>query len=1461
MKYLNLTNAQKRIWYMEKEYSHLPMYNIGGVVIYDEIVDFEKLQKAINIVISQNENLRLRFCEQGNQPLQYIQEYQFQHLEYVDLTESDSEYSLDDFVNAQSKHEFSVVNSCLYNFVLLKISGDRGGYFINLHHIIADGWGIYVVVEQIRKYYELLCENSIIQHKKMPSIEKALCDEEKYLNSNRFQKDSEFWIEEFKNYSNKEELCVDTVEGKRKSYILDSQLNCRVKKFLKENNFSNQVFWTFVYSIFEHIHDNHDPVFGIPVFNRHSALERQMIAEFTNILPLKSGINTEKTVINALSDFSAYFLKCLKHSKYPYNLLQQNLQSIFKKKIYIYNVCINCYEVAYPQNTIEFYNGFQPYKLQIVLQNVPDGSKKIMFDYLVSEYSELDIDEIFKRMMIIAEHLINNTNTPIKNLSFLNEEEYQNIILDYNNTFCEYPTESSIVDLFELSVEHNKNNVAAAYKNKTITYSELNAKANSLANFLISMGVGKNDVIGIMMNHSIDVLVAIWGILKTGATYLPLDMKYPVERLLFMVKDSNTRLIIAKSEETELPCEVINICNFNFFKNTEKPNFKISSDNIVYIIYTSGSTGNPKGVRITHRGLINYISWASKYYIEKNDVFALYSSLSFDLTVTSIFTPLISGNKIEVYSDDEDEYVLYRILRENKCTIVKLTPAHLSLIKDLDNRSRSIKKFIVGGENLSTETSTEIYNSFGGDIRIFNEYGPTETVVGCMIYEYSHELDSDCGYVSIGKPINNTQIYILDKNLNPVPKGVAGELYISGDGVSPGYLNRDNLNRSVFMENPFISGKRMYKSGDIGMFCGNTIHCLGRVDNQVKINGHRIELGEIEMRLKENEALNDAVVCSYNEKNGKNYLCAYIIENTAVSDDEIMKKLSFTLPRYMIPHCYVRMESFPLTANGKVDYKMLNENCIETAIKSINSVAIPNDNSYLKIISDVLNVTIDDMSKSFYEFGGDSIKAIQISGRMRENGAVLKVQDIQNSTNIIDLLNCIHIVEKNEDSSDNIGEILNTPILQWYTELPLKNMDYYCQSIFVTSHQNADTEVYKIIFDNIIHKHDMLHLQYNQNENKFFVSPDISLDLKYVSVADINQKEEYMRKCATEAREGIDIRDGHTFSVVIFADNGEDHIFMTANHTAVDGVSWRIILRDVALQLEQYNNNLKLELTGKSGKFDSWSKRISKYFVSDMELDYWKYAMNEESNDILKATIASDPDEIHNAKLEFMLNSETTELLLNSQKNPYNATVEEVLVTAILRCIAHKTGMTDISIEIENHGRGDDESNIVGWFTSMFVLRAEIDAKDVEKSILNVKKQIRDVPNQGVGYGVAMYLNKTLKKKRKYIRFNYLGDIRNVFSDTGLTLNPTYMGEDVFYGNTTDSIMDINCICSSDELSVTVVFNQNEYDTEYMRDFCNEFLRFIKDTVEYCTAKNEYYLDVNDYSVDISQEELNDLFS
>jgi amino acid adenylation domain-containing protein len=517
------------------------------------------------------------------------------------------------------------------------------------------------------------------------------------------------------------------------------------------------------------------------------------------------------------------------------------------------------------------------------------------------------------------------------------ENDWKHIVRDWNDTSADFPDICSHA-LFEQQVERDPNAVAVMSGEECLTYNQLNQRANQVAHFLRKRGIGLESLVGVCMNRTPNLVVALLGVWKAGGAYVPLDASYPQARLRFMVEDAAVQTLLTEQSCAPLfagiPVQLVSVdtaWSTIAIENTVNPVSSAMPSNLAYVMYTSGSTGKPKGAMILHRGLVNYLWWAiHSYQVRKGGSVPVHSSISFDLTVTSLFPALMVGGMIELLREDQGaQNLLAALRRKGDRNLVKITPAHLEALTlqlHPDEMAGMTRTFIIGGENLLAKNLC-LWREAAPGTRLINEYGPTETVVGCCAYEVRPQ-DPASGPVPIGRPIANTQCHILDEHLEPVPPGTMGELYIGGAGVARGYLNRADLTHQRFLPDPFSgnSESRMYKTGDLARYRKDgIIEYLGRVDNQVKIRGYRIELGEIEAALSACAAVQSCVVLAREDIPGNKQLVAYVVtrDHNAAGVSILQDSLKSRLPEYMIPSKFVRLDSLPLTANGKIDRQRL----------------------------------------------------------------------------------------------------------------------------------------------------------------------------------------------------------------------------------------------------------------------------------------------------------------------------------------------------------------------------------------------------------------------------------------------------------------------------------------------------------------------------------------------------------
>ncbi|NOQ25393.1 MAG: amino acid adenylation domain-containing protein [Bacteroidales bacterium] len=617
-------------------------------------------------------------------------------------------------------------------------------------------------------------------------------------------------------------------------------------------------------------------------------------------------------------------------------------------------------------------------------------------EYKNQAFTDTAIDKIWECFTTLTTNILNDLSSDISRIDLISKEQKEEFLFEFNNT-NKAIGDDSIVDYFNKQVAQLPDKIAVIMDNLFITYKELGKRSDHFSAVLNKNGLGTNHICAVYLDRSIHFIISILGILKAGAAYLPMDRDYPVERIKYIVKDSKVEIVIVDNEsyKVDIECNKLNIEKIDFnAANEALPEINYNKENAAYVIYTSGSTGIPKGVIIKQEGVLNYALWAIDHYIGNNEItFPLFTSISFDLTVTSIFTPLLSGNKIKIYEAKQNSaFLLEKILKENQVDIIKVTPSHLRYLiqlykyKPTSNNSdftSNIKKIIVGGEDLKTDLANSVLDIFGNHIEIYNEYGPTETVVGSIIYKFKRDAYLEYQSVAIGKPIANTKVYICNKFGGIMAQGVEGEILIGGSGVSMGYINKPEATHERYIHHSNNGEQQLYKTGDRAKWIDSeSILFLGRLDEQVKIRGFRIELGEIENTAKNFADIDDckAIVINDNEN-----IIVCVMAQSKIDQKELSDHFSQYLPEYMIPSEIYQVDKIPLTINGKIDTSEL---LSMRQTKEVTEGYVAPNSKTEKIISEIwgeeLNIAKVGIYDNFFTIGGTSLNMIKVNSRIQE---------------------------------------------------------------------------------------------------------------------------------------------------------------------------------------------------------------------------------------------------------------------------------------------------------------------------------------------------------------------------------------------------------------------------------------------------------------------------------------------
>ncbi|HLP48274.1 MAG TPA: amino acid adenylation domain-containing protein, partial [Candidatus Kapabacteria bacterium] len=740
-------------------------------------------------------------------------------------------------------------------------------------------------------------------------------------------------------------------------------------------------------------------------------IERQEVeGNFLNtILAFRAQLDAGITFKELLLQVRQVVMEAGEHQNFPIDRIPYELNMDIQK-----NDAFSLFDTAILLENLHDRNYFAHISLNMVFSFLRTAeSLQGVVEYNPTLYKKETIQGITDRFVHLFKETISNLDIPIFKLNTMPENEKELLLVKLNDSRSEYP-KVAIHELFEAQVENKPGYIAVEEVDtgRTITYKELNRRANQLANLLKEKGLIPGSAAAVMGERTVDIVTSILAILKVGGFFLPLDAQNPDERLHFILADSGVNIFISQKRiigergvlfNAFFPGTIIAMDDEGTYNKDEaNPCIAVPPTNPAYIIYTSGTTGKPKGVMVEHKSVVNYIQFAIQNYVKEEVVnFPLYTSIAFDLTITSIFTPLVTGNAVVIYSGWNKGNLIERIIDDNKVGVVKLTPSHLYLIgeKKLTDSTCNIRRFIVGGEALKFQIARDISDNFNGKVEIYNEYGPTEATVGCMLYKFDPGKDSDKrSSVSIGVPAANTQIYLLDKNREPVPIGAIGEIYIGGEGLARGYLNRPELTAEKFLKNyksyssykPYI----LYKTGDLARFLNDgNIDFIGRLDQQVKIRGFRIELGEIESQLLHYKEIKETVVIikeatgknAYGYRTNDSHIYAYFVSSEELNVSELREYLAEKLPDYMIPSYFIRLDAIPLTSNGKVDSRALPEPELEA---EIDYVAPRNETEkkLVEIWSEILGLdaSIIGIDANFFELGGHSLSGTVLTAKIHK---------------------------------------------------------------------------------------------------------------------------------------------------------------------------------------------------------------------------------------------------------------------------------------------------------------------------------------------------------------------------------------------------------------------------------------------------------------------------------------------
>lgn len=1491
--YSPVSASQRRLFYFGKVNGESIAYNMPvGLRIHGNLEE-DKLEDSINKLLQQHESLRSSFHLLDEPQIRTHKDQKFS-LPVVGCHSSELEQTLKDLVKP-----FDLSSPQLFKVVLVKTELDCSILFMDFHHIIADGISVNNFINDLMLVY---------QGETLP-YSAQFKDYTAWVNKNFFSKKLElqqqWWENELEENLPVLDLPLDFPRpaifdnrGQKIEFKIDSKTTLRLRELAVSEKYTLHTMMFALYSILLFkITGQQYFVIGVPVSGRNHPDVKKSQGMFVNNLPVKIDICPQDTFHVFLEKLNAKLNGVFRHQFYPFDAIVESRNDkrdmsrnpVFDTMFMFHNIPATWGNDYFELSRYFIDAGIS--KFDLSFEVIDTGSHLMYFiEFATRLFKKSTITNIASYFDSIVDQIIVNPKNQLSAISIVSDITLYEPFKPAKKRRFYKENRKTVHQLFDQSARRYPSAIAISYGDVDITFEQLSHQVNLLAFNLRRRQVSCGNLIGVMVDKSPELIISLLGILKSGAGYLPIETGLPAGRVEYIIKDSRCNAIITTDEYSHFFDDMSSVSNpypeiliLQDLLSASEPVVDHKSVNnitdIAYILYTSGTTGRPKGVTIEHRSLANYVLWAATEYVKDEKVcFPLFTSIAFDLTLTSIFTPLATGNKIRIYPEDGRTFLLDRILAENKCEIVKLTPSHLKLLVNseflLPHPMNRIKRFIVGGEQLETNLARKVYEKFNGNIEIYNEYGPTEATIGCMLYKFNPS--DDFAVVPIGRSATNSRVYILDKFLSPVPVGVKGEIYISGVSVARGYLFNEDLTRRCFVSDPFLSGNRMYKTGDTAYWLDHqNMIFTGRKDQQLKINGYRVELAEIENRILSFKNIINVVVTTRTNGYGAEILCAYFISSSEIIISDLVSDLSLSLPYYMVPISFTRIDSIPLTKNGKVDYAALPANVKEESEANEEFLVSEPERNLLEIFRYVLNNNKISYTDNFFEFGGDSIKAVQIVAKVYEKRLSLTVKDILLNQTVrrIASKGCITAIDKIYLQSNITGQKPLIPIENWFFSQNFFNINFYNQSVTFQMDSNVNISLVEKSFEILVSHHDGLRLNYDASRNIVWYNDkhlERKFDLMKYHIHGTSNRN-FVNICRTIKSSFNLNKDLLLKAAIITQTKNSPILFITAHHLVIDGVSWRILMEDFYSIYKSLSENRSVKLPLKTCSLLEWAQSLEEEVSTNrllLEEEYWKVVSQTRFE--LPQDYATKDWRNKNVKiLSKILREKETKLLIKEAHDTYKTEILVLLTAALAFAMKSWTGCEEFVLEQESHGRHltyTNSTRSVGWFTTMYPLKVKIDNVESAAYIINeVKKTLKEVPNMGLGFGVLQSTKIDLNRKGgmlSEIRLNYMGQFDQEFHNEIIKFIRKPTGTDNDPSNNITTKLELNIFILSGKLNVEIKYNSKAHKKSTIEDFVSYFFLFLKNLLDDLKKNVSVDLVPSDFKfVDLNQEELNILFS
>ena len=1494
-----LSYSQQRMWFLWQMEPDSPAYNVGGMARLRGVLDVGRFEAALQALIMRHETLRTTFPSVDGVACQKVSAQTTVRMGWQDfcaLDEPQRQQRLQQLADVEAHTPFNLETGPLLRACLVK-AGEQEHYLVlTLHHIVTEGWAMDIFARELSALYEAFIDE---RDSPLPALPVQYLDysvwQRQWMEAGERQRQLDYWTAQLGNEHPLLELPgdrprppVQSHRGELYRFDLSDELAARVRAFNAQHGLTLFMTMTATLAVLLYRYSGQtDLRIGAPVANRIRPESEGLIGAFLNTQVLRCQLTGQMQVSELFEQVRHTVIEGQSHQDLPFDHLVEALQPP-RSAAYnpLFQVMCNVQRWEFQQSrqlagmTVEYLaNDARATKFDLNLE-VTDLDHRLgcCLTYSTDLFDEPRIARMAAHWCNLLEALIADPRQRLSELPLLSADEQRALQDSMGAEKGAHRLDQCIHQLFSQQASQRPDAPALTFAGVTLSYAQLDERANRLAWMLRERGVGPQVRVGLALPRSLEMVIGLLAILKAGGAYVPLDPEYPLDRLHYMIEDSGIGLLLSDAALFEalgeLPATVACWCledDSPVLANypAEALPFVSLAQHQAYLIYTSGSTGKPKGVVVSHGEIAMHCQAViERFDMRPDDCELHFYSINFDAATERLLVPLLCGARVVLRAQGQwDAEEICALIRTHRINVLGFTPSYGSQLAQwlaTQQQTLPVRMCITGGEALTGEHLQRIRAAFTPQL-FFNAYGPTETVVMPLASLAPERLEEGAGSVPIGSIVGERVAYILDADLALVPQGASGELYIGGTGLAQGYHQRPGMTAERFVADPFAGkGGRLYRTGDlVRQRADGLVEYLGRIDHQVKIRGFRIELGEIETRLLEHEAVREAVVLALDAPSGKQ-LVAYLVsdaEHVALRD-ALRAHLKAQLPDYMVPAHLIVLASMPLTANGKLDRRALPEPDPEANRQAYVAPRSELEHNLAAIWCAVLNVEQVGLDDNFFELGGDSILSIQVVSRARQAGIHFSPRDLFQHQTVQSLA---AVATRSERVIAEQGLLTGpsglTPIQHWFFDTDIPARQHWNQALMLKPLQLLDPHRLEQALLAVLEHHDALRLS--------FTPRDAQWHAEHLGVPEggvlLQAQVRDMQACTalfTDTQRSLDLAQGPLLrALLVDGPQGQQRLLITIHHLVVDGVSWRVLLEDLQNVYRQLSAGQSVSLPAKTSALRDWAARLQAYAHSESlreELSLWQAQL---AGPAVALPVQRPQGTLRNCDAETVsvrLDAERTRQLLQQAPSAYRTQVNDLLLTALARVLCRWSGQASALIQLEGHGRETlfddiDLTRSVGWFTSAYPLRLTPQAEQGD-SIKAIKEQLRGVPHKGLGYGVLRYLADDLCKQSMaalpsaQITFNYLGQFDQSFGTEAL-FHP--LEESAGLAHDPDAPLpnelSIDSQVYGGELVLRWTFSRERHDQQVIRDLAEAYLAELHSLIAHCLQDDAGGLTPSDF--------------